>query len=52
VHTLMSVIPNIILPSSMRSKVWVWRCSLAGIVGLNPAGGMDVCLFCVLCVVK
>jgi len=24
-------------------KVWVCGCLLAGIVGLNPAGGMDVC---------
>jgi hypothetical protein len=28
-----------------RSKVWVYGRSLAGIVGSNPAGGMDVCLF-------
>jgi len=26
--------------------------SLAGIVGSNPAAGMDVCLLCVLCVVR
>jgi hypothetical protein len=26
--------------------------SLAGIVGSNPAGGMDVCLLWVLCVVR
>jgi len=27
-----------------RSKAWFYSLSLAGIVGLNPAGGMDVCL--------
>ena len=27
-----------------RSKVWVYGRSLAGIVGSNPAGGMNVCL--------
>ena len=31
-------------------KAWVCRRLLAGIVGSNPVGGMDVCLFdcCVL----
>ena len=27
-----------------RFQVWVCGRSLAGIVGSNPAGGMDVCL--------
>jgi hypothetical protein len=27
-----------------RSKVWVCGRSLTGIVGANPAGGMDICL--------
>ena len=35
-----------------RSKACVCGCSLAGIVGSNPAEGMDVCLVCVLCVVR
>jgi hypothetical protein len=30
------------------SKVWVYSRLLAGIVGLNPAGGLDVCQCCVL----
>jgi hypothetical protein len=30
---------------------WAYGRSLAGIVGLNPAGGMDVCLL-LLCVVS
>jgi hypothetical protein len=29
-----------------RSKPWVCGRSLAGIVGSNPAGGMDVCREC------
>jgi len=35
-----------------RSKVWVCDRSLAGIAGSNRTGGMDVCLLCVLCVVR
>ena len=38
--------------SRIRSKAWVCGRSLAGIVGSNPAEGMDVCLLCVLCVVR
>ena len=35
-----------VLPISVaaRSKAWVYGRSLAGIVGSNPAGGMDVCV--------
>ena len=37
------------IPMSARSKTWVCGCSLTGIVGSNPAGGMDVsCECCVL----
>ena len=32
-----------------RSKAWVYGCSLAGIAGSNPAGGMDVSLVNVVC---
>jgi hypothetical protein len=32
------------IPVAARSKAWVCGRSLAGIVGSNPAGGMDVCL--------
>ena len=32
------------IPVAVRSKAWVCGLSLAGIVGSNPAGGMDVCL--------
>jgi hypothetical protein len=35
-----------------RSKVWVYGGSPAEIVGTNPTKGMDVCLLCVLCVVR
>ena len=32
-----------------RSKAWVCGSALAGIVGSNPAGCMDVCLVGVVC---
>jgi hypothetical protein len=35
-----------------RSKSWVSGRLLAGIAGSNPAGGMDVYLLLVLCVVR
>ena len=35
-----------------RSKAWVCGCLLAGIVDSNTAGGMDVCLFWVFCLVR
>jgi len=35
-----------------RSKACVCGLSPAEIVGLNPTGGMDVCLLWVLCVVR
>jgi hypothetical protein len=44
------------IPEAEQSMVWVCGCSLAGIVGSNPAGGMAVCYECcvlsgrVLCV--
>ena len=34
-----------------RSKAWVYGRSLAGILGSNPAGGMDACL-CGCCVLS
>jgi len=37
-----------ILPVAARYKAWVGGRSLAGILGFNPAGGMDVCLLWVL----
>jgi hypothetical protein len=33
-----------LIPAAAKSEAWVCVCSLAGIVGSNPAGGMDVCL--------
>jgi hypothetical protein len=39
------------IPVALRSKVWVCGRSLIGIVGSNPARGMDVCLLLVLRVV-
>ena len=40
------------IPVAARSKAWVCGGSLPGIVGSNRAGGMDVCLLRVLCVVR
>jgi hypothetical protein len=34
----------ILVPVAVQSKVWVCGRSPAEIVGLNPTGGMDVCL--------
>ena len=39
------------IPVAAGSKAWVCGPSLAGFVGPNPAGGVDVCLFR-LCVVR
>jgi hypothetical protein len=38
-------------PVATWSKASVYGRSPTAIVGLNPSGGMDVCLLCVLCVV-
>jgi hypothetical protein len=35
----------LIVPVVARFKAWVCGRSLTGIMGSNPAGGMDVCLF-------
>jgi len=50
---------NVVLPCCVVSgasvavrKAWVCGRSLAGISGLNPAGGMGICLLGVLCVVR
>ena len=40
------------IPAAAQSKTSVCRRSLAGIVGLNPAEGLDVCLLWALCVVR
>jgi hypothetical protein len=40
------------VPVAARSKAWVYGLSPAGIVASYPTGGMDVCLLCVLCVVR
>jgi len=38
-----SVMKHWPIPVALASKAWVCGRSLAGIVGLNPHGGMDVC---------
>ena len=40
------------MPVAERFKARVCGLSFAGIVGLNPAGGMDVCFLRVLCFVR
>jgi len=47
--SLCNILP---IPVIARSKAWAFGRSLARIVGSNPAGGMDVCLLWVLCVVR
>jgi hypothetical protein len=37
---------------AQRSMARVYGRSQAGIVSSNPAGGMDICLLWVLCVVR
>ena len=44
--------PNLQISVVVRSMPWVCGRSLPGIVGSNPAGGMDVYLLWVLCVVR
>jgi len=40
------------VPVAARCKAQVFGRSPAEIVGLDPTGGMDVCLLWVLCVVR
>jgi hypothetical protein len=40
------------IPVVTRSQAWVCGHPLAGNAGLNPAEGMDACLFRMLCVVQ
>jgi hypothetical protein len=40
------------IPVAARSKAWVCGRLLAGIVGSNPAGGINICLLWVLYVVR
>jgi hypothetical protein len=40
---------HVCLPVTVRSQAWVCGRALAGIVGSNPTGGMDVCLVQCLC---
>jgi hypothetical protein len=37
------------IPVAARSKAWVFGLSLSGVVGSNPAGGMDVSCVWVCC---
>ena len=44
-----AVISRVPVPVAARPKAWVCDGSLAGIVGANPAGGMDFCCECCVC---
>jgi len=46
------LIQNKPVPVASLSKACVYGRLLAGIVGSNPTGGMDVCLSRVLCAVR
>jgi hypothetical protein len=41
---LVGLYTRVPIPVTARSKAWVCGLSLAGIVGSNPAGNMDVCV--------
>jgi hypothetical protein len=43
---------HLCLMVAARSKAWDCGFSLAGIAGLNPSGGMDICLVYVVCVLQ
>jgi hypothetical protein len=48
-YSILHVVTSLkLIPVAARSQTWVCGRSLAGIVGSNPAGGMDVCLLWVL----
>jgi hypothetical protein len=40
------------VPVAARSRVKVYDRLSAAIMGSNPTAGIDVCLLCVLCVVR
>jgi len=40
------------IPVAAPSKARDYGHSVAGVSGLNPAGGMDASLLCLLCVVR
>jgi hypothetical protein len=48
-HVFYALIYFVPIPVAARSKVWVCGRSLAGIVGPNPARGMDVSVVSVVC---
>ena len=48
-HFVFSIFVRSPIAATVQSKAWVCGRSLAGIAGSNPARGMDVCLFVVVC---
>jgi hypothetical protein len=41
-----------LIPVAMWSKVYIYSCMIAGIMGSNPTEGMNVHLLCLLCAVQ
>jgi hypothetical protein len=48
----MRLMHTVAIPVVARSEACVFGCLITEITGSNPAGGMDVCLLRVLCVVR
>jgi len=44
--------PERLIPVAAQTKVWFCGRLLSEIAGSNPAGGMNVCLLWVLCIVR
>ena len=51
IHNYETCMKKWLIPVAVWSKAWVCTHSLAGIVGLNPTRGMDVCVLWMLCIV-
>jgi hypothetical protein len=51
-YLICTYIQGMPIPVAVQSKAWVCGHSIAGIAGSNSAGGMDVCLLCLLRVVQ
>jgi len=49
---ILTIPSSLPVPVAVRSKAWICGRSPAETVGSNSAEGMDVCLVCVLCIVR
>jgi len=50
-HLILNNNKDMMIPVAMQSKACACSCLIAGVTALNPAEGMNVHLFCLLCVV-